>query len=210
MASVARDERAELCELMLDVGPEAPTLCEGWSAADLAAHLIIRERRPIAALGVVVSPMAGFADRAMEKEKSRPWPEVVERIRCGPPVLWRPIDDLANTVELFVHHEDLRRADGSSGPRPSSRARDEALWGALGRFGLLLGRGVKGAGLDLVWHAEDGERVRRVRKGEPRARLVGSPGELLLYMYGRKDAAAVEIDGDPEAVARVTDADLGF
>ncbi len=210
MTSVARAERAELCDLLLEVGPDIPTLCEGWTAADLAAHLIIRERRPIAAIGVVVSPMAGLTERSMSREKSRPWPEVVERIRSGPPLWWRPIDELANTVEYFVHHEDVRRGDRRAGPRPSSEARDEALWGATRRVGSLLGRGVKGAGLDLVWHSGEGERVRSVRKGEPRARLVGAPGELLLYLYGRKDVAAVEIDGDPDAAARVRESELGF
>ena len=42
----ARAERASLCDLLAEVGPDAPTLCEGWTTALLAAHLVVRERRP--------------------------------------------------------------------------------------------------------------------------------------------------------------------
>ena len=42
----AQSERHALCDLMDEVGPDAPTLCGGWTAAHLAAHLVVRERRP--------------------------------------------------------------------------------------------------------------------------------------------------------------------
>jgi uncharacterized protein (TIGR03083 family) len=42
MATLAQEERNELCDLMLETGPDAPTLCEGWTTRDLAAHLVIR------------------------------------------------------------------------------------------------------------------------------------------------------------------------
>ena len=48
--SFARDERIALCDLLDETGPEAPTLCEGWRTLDLAAHLVLREHRPDAAL----------------------------------------------------------------------------------------------------------------------------------------------------------------
>ncbi len=51
--SVARAERAALADLMLEVGPDSPTLCGDWTTRDLAAHLVLRERRPEAA-GLVV------------------------------------------------------------------------------------------------------------------------------------------------------------
>jgi uncharacterized protein (TIGR03083 family) len=43
--TLARAERAALCDLFDEVGPDAPTLCAGWTTRDLAAHLVIRERR---------------------------------------------------------------------------------------------------------------------------------------------------------------------
>jgi uncharacterized protein (TIGR03085 family) len=51
---LAQLERSRLCDLFLEVGPDQPTLCEGWTTADLAAHLVIRERRPDAAPGILV------------------------------------------------------------------------------------------------------------------------------------------------------------
>ena len=36
-------ERMGLCDLFVELGPDAPTLCEGWTTADLAAHLVLRE-----------------------------------------------------------------------------------------------------------------------------------------------------------------------
>ena len=53
-------ERAALCDLFVQVGPAAPTLCEGWATYDLAAHLVIRERKPLSGPGLV---MGGAAAR---------------------------------------------------------------------------------------------------------------------------------------------------
>ena len=43
-----------------ETGPDGPTLCEGWQTRDLAAHLVLRERRPDAAAGVMGGPLAGL------------------------------------------------------------------------------------------------------------------------------------------------------
>ena len=39
-------ERAQVCLRFDELGPDAPTLCEGWTTFDLAAHLVVRERNP--------------------------------------------------------------------------------------------------------------------------------------------------------------------
>ncbi len=54
--SYSREERRALCALLDETGPDAPTLCEGWTTGDLAAHLVLRERRPDAAAGVAGRP----------------------------------------------------------------------------------------------------------------------------------------------------------
>src|SRR5262245_45590030 len=38
----AAAERRELAETLRRVDPAAPTLCDPWTAADLAAHLVLR------------------------------------------------------------------------------------------------------------------------------------------------------------------------
>ena len=114
-------ERAALCDLLLDVGPDAPTLCEGWTTRDLAAHLIVRERRPDAAMGIIVPPIAAHGESVRRRVRERPFDELVATVRQGPPV-WSPIrlsllDRLTNTNEFYIHHEDVRRAASAWDPR---------------------------------------------------------------------------------------------
>ena len=62
------------------------------------------------------------------------WPanaEIVERVRTGPP-RWSPmrldaVDRLVNTVEFFVHHEDVRRARPLWSPRALGLALADVL-----------------------------------------------------------------------------------
>ena len=127
----ARRERAELADLMDALGPDAPTLCEGWTTRDLAAHLAVREGRPDAAGGILGGPLAGYAASVQESYAERPWPDLVATVRTGPP-LYSPMrwaDGLANLFEFAVHHEDVRRAtpplpDGS----PSWQPRELPPW----------------------------------------------------------------------------------
>src|SRR5580698_4945530 len=115
----AQDERSELCDLLVDLGPDAPTLCEGWSTADLAAHLVVRERRPDSGPGIVWPPLAGYTDSVRTRQKDRKsWEELVAAVRSGPPLLLRPFDRAMNTVEFFIHIEDVRRAQPTWGVRP--------------------------------------------------------------------------------------------
>jgi hypothetical protein len=49
-----------------------------------------------------------------------------------------------------------------------------------------------------------------VRPGTPVARLTGTPGELLLSLFGRHAAAQVELTGSEEAVAAVRATHFGM
>lgn len=202
-------EREALCDLLLALGPDAPTLCEGWTTADLAAHLVVRERNPVASIGIVLGPAAGLHDRAVERAKRRSsYTDLVERIRRGAPLHWKPVDTLFNTQEYFVHHEDVRRGGGDHTPRPDDEIAelDDAVWAMLRRGGGYATRACKGMGIDLV--RPDGETI-HARRGEPHVSLVGRPTELVLYLMGRRDAAQVKLEGDPDAIARVEGTDLG-
>jgi len=82
--SFSREERLGLCALLDKTGPDAPTLCEGWTTGDLAAHLVLRERRPDAAAGVTGGPLAGYTARVRQRLKERiPFPDLVRMIRSG-------------------------------------------------------------------------------------------------------------------------------
>ena len=131
---------------------------------------------------------------------------LVERIRSGPPIGFFRIGwvrSLPNLNEFFVHHEDLRRANGL-GPRTLAPELDLALWRNVRRSGRYLTRRLRGVGLDVEWPG--GHEQEQVRPGEPRARLSGPPGELLLYVFGRQPVAQVELSGSPEAVEAVRQA----
>ena len=62
MTTPATLERRRFADALLEVGPDAPTLCDGWSTRDLAAHVVLRDRRPDAAggLGMFTSIFAGI------------------------------------------------------------------------------------------------------------------------------------------------------
>ncbi|MGH9299823.1 MAG: TIGR03085 family metal-binding protein [Acidimicrobiales bacterium] len=165
---IAQSERQALCSLLEDKGPLAPTLCEGWTTADLAAHLFIRENRPLAAPGIVLKPLKGVADRAMDTAKrSLGYGGLVSRVRSGPPMPFKLIDEKFNTLEYFVHHEDVRRA-GEDVPAREDPSLDEALWAVVKRGARLLSRRVSGAGLEL---SAPGFGVVRAHSGEPLATM---------------------------------------
>lgn len=205
--TITGDERAEVCDLFEAFGPDAPTLLEGWDAADLLAHLLVRERRPDAAGGILVPRLAGRTARVMDKiRSSTPFSTMVETFRSGPP-MWSPyalpvLGDKANLVEFYVHHEDLRRAQpGWEGARLADD-REEAIWLALRLMGRLLYRK---STVGVVLRSA-GREERRVAKGSSSVTIVGLPSEILLHGFGRQpDFVRVVVQGDAadvDALAR--------
>jgi uncharacterized protein (TIGR03085 family) len=204
-------ERAQLCDLFDELGPHAPTLLEPWTTHDLAAHLALREHDNVAAPGLVVPGAWGrFAERRRVALRERPFPELVGRIRSGPPPGFFRIGlvrQVANLNEFFVHQEDVRRANGL-GPRTNPPAEEVALFRNVTRARWFLARRLRGAGLELEWAGTD--KVVRARRGHPVARLRGLPGELLLFLFGRRDAADVEISGPPIAIEALRRTSFGM
>jgi uncharacterized protein (TIGR03085 family) len=202
----ARAERRLLCDLLARTGPAAPTLCEGWTTGDLAAHLVTRERRPDAGPGLVVPLLAGYTGRVQRKiADEHPFPRLVELLREGPPA-WSPfavpgVEAAANTIEFFVHHEDVRRAQPGWAPRELPAALEEQLWRRLKTSRFTLRR----LPVEITLAEPDG-RTRRVTKGGRQARVHGLPSELTLWAAGRKDAARVRLTGEAEAVEVLTGA----
>jgi uncharacterized protein (TIGR03085 family) len=202
-------ERRELCDLFGDLGPSAPTLCEGWATLDLAAHLVVRERSPQAAPGVIVGgPFTRLLARATERALARGYDHLVEQVRNGPPLSPFAVPGLRtvlNLNEYAVHHEDVRRANGL-GPRTDRPDLQDALWSLLRRAARFQLRKAKDVTVAL---APPGREPVRVGSG-PVATLAAEPLELVLYLMGRRGAAAVEPTGDSLAVARLEAAPLGI
>jgi uncharacterized protein (TIGR03085 family) len=209
--SYARDERAALCTLLDETGPDAPTLCEGWQTRDLAAHLVLRERRPDAAAGVVGGPLAGHTRRVHQTLVGRtPYSRLVHQIRTGPPLLSffgiPGMDEHVNLVEYFVHHEDVRRAADGWKPREIGPGLTEALWHRLPHSRLLFRRAP--VGIELVRDdlpANSGRRrVRIIAKARtPVVTVTGHPAELTLWALGRTSVAQVRLDGSQVDVKRL-------
>ena len=201
--SIASRERAATADLLAELGPDAPTLCEGWTTRDLAAHLATRERRPDATPGVAVPALAGWTERVQAGYAERPFEELVELVRTGPgrlsPFALPGWDRFFNTTEYVVHHEDVRRAQPGWAPRDLPHQVQDSLWRAVRSRAQLAFRS-HGAG--VVLRRSDAARSSIVAvKGEPAATVTGEPLELLLYVFGRRDHAVVEVTGDPAAVA---------
>jgi uncharacterized protein (TIGR03085 family) len=200
---LAQQERTTLCDLLVEHGPEAPTLCEGWLTADLAAHLVVRERRPDSGPGLVWPPLAEYTDKVRRAVRDRtPYLRLVETVRRGPPLLLRPFDGPMNTVEFFIHVEDVRRAPAGWEPRPLSPGLADALWARIGPGGM-----AKKVPATIVITSPG--RADKERGTGPRLTLAGDPGELTLFGAGRQGAAKVEIAGDAALVAQLRAASLG-
>jgi uncharacterized protein (TIGR03085 family) len=200
--SVAESERAQLCDLLELLGPDAPTLCEGWTTYDMAAHLVTRERRPDAGPGLVIPALHGHTERLERQRRDRTAYDVlVTTLRAGPPLpMGLPVfRELTNVHEYFVHHEDVRRPNGQP-PRPPDAERDRVLWQLLRIGG---GRVLKRqAGLSVALERPDGERIGRVTADGV---VVRGPVDELFLLPFRPSAVHVMIDGGAEAVRRFSD-----
>ncbi|MFI7017593.1 TIGR03085 family metal-binding protein [Streptomyces sp. NPDC050164] len=203
MSTHAKRERLLLADLLETAGPDAPTLCEGWTTRDLAAHVVVRERRPDAAGGILIKQLAPRLDRVMAEYTDKPYEELIQLLRTGPPRFspfsLKPVDEMSNIIEFYVHTEDVRRAQPDWSPRELDAVFQDALWSRLERTARLMGRGVT---TGLVLRRPDGQTV-VAHRGTPVVTVTGEPSELVLFSYGRQSKAKVELDGDEDAIARL-------
>ncbi len=210
--SVVQRERVALIEILRTVGPDAPTLCEGWTTRDLVAHLLVRERRPDALPGLVFGPLASHTERVQNRlVTSTTWEELVELFASGPPVfsIFKLLDPVASVHEIFVHHEDVRRAQNGWEPRELDAAATAAVKrrvAIISRAGMAKSMAAVPARLTLC--TPDGQTVVTVGSGPP-ITVEGEPLELLLFAFGR-NAIRVDFGGDDEVIAAVRAAKRGF
>jgi len=207
----AQDERRALSDLLADLGPGQPTLCMGWQTSDLAAHLVLRERRPDAGAGVMGGPLAGYTRRVQSRLAARnSFGELIQLIRTGPPRLslfgLPGADDRLNLVEYFVHHEDVLRAQPGWQPRKVSAELTDILWDRLSLARLMMRKAPVGVELvrdDADSGASTGHgRVRITAKARtPVVTVTGDPAELTMWTMGRTGAANVQLDGADADVA---------
>jgi uncharacterized protein (TIGR03085 family) len=207
--SLARRERHALCDLALALGPQAPTLCGDWTVEQLVAHLLVRETRPLGALGILVPALSGITEREMASLARRGLPAMVSSLRDPrlTPFALPPVERLANTLEYFVHHEDLRRAQPGWAPRELDQRDQTSLWSAI----RVAGRGlVRPAGVPVVARRSDTGGTATLRSGEQPVEVTGLPSEIVLLLYGRRENRGLSLDGPKDQVARLRWSDLGI
>jgi len=207
---LARRERHALCDLALTLGPDVPTLCGEWTCRDLVAHLLVRENSVVGAAGIMLSPLAGLTERAMARASRKPFPEMVATLHDPGITPYRlpVVERFANTLEYFVHHEDLRRAQPDWTPRDLPAADVDELWQLLKGAGKLASRKV---GVPLVIRrADQTSESATLRRGDDPVTVTGPPGELVLFFFGREQVRDLTFEGPPAAVARLHEADLGI
>lgn len=203
-------ERQLLADTFLEVGPDAATLCGDWTTRDLAAHLVVRERRPDAAPGILVKRLARYTDKVQAAVAASDWEELVDQVRNGPPA-WSPtridaVDRQVNTTEFFVHHEDVLRAGDTWSVRDLPADLVDDLYSALGRAKLF----VRKSPVGIVLQPSDDRPAITAKRADPSVTVTGPVGELIMWVFGRQAHAAVDYDGDPAAIETVKTASFGL
>jgi uncharacterized protein (TIGR03085 family) len=207
MTRYAFAERLALAGQMERVGPDAPTLCGDWTVRDLLAHLLLRDRRPDAAVGILMKRFAARTGHVQRGIAAGDFAGLLVALRRPP--WWSPVsnvllDELTNLTEMFVHHEDVRRAQPGWAPRDLPHGLEAALFTRVRAWARLTSRRfpatvrIEAPGFGSVGPA-DGELT-----------LSGPPGELLLFLFGRQAHARAELSGPPEAAERLRRARLGI
>ncbi|MCW2508628.1 MAG: uncharacterized protein JWP68_1776 [Modestobacter sp.] len=202
---VSQSERAALADLLEQLGPDQPTCCDGWTTQDIAAHLVVRDRRPDAMPGLALGgPFASWTQRLHARTRSaRPYGVLVAEVRSGPPAwlptAWPVLDRLLNTAEMVIHHEDVRRAQPDWAPRDLPRSVQDGLWSSVpvlarGRAATPTAGGLFVRRSDVPDGAPGSER--RLRDGQPTTTVTGAPLEVLLWISGRRDVACVDLTVD--------------
>jgi uncharacterized protein (TIGR03085 family) len=224
MAHLAVDERHALAETLRSADPDSATLCGDWTAAQLTAHIVLRERSVVELLGRLPNRrLHRLAQREIDALVARePYERLVAAVADGPswtdlagpvPVAWvwsiPAVREQANFLEYLVHHEDVRRAAASWEPRALPAAVQRAVWKRLPGLTRLTMRALP-LGVALVSPSHGDFRTGRARRAGVAVRITGEPVELALFAFGRHAVAQVDYDGSADDIATVRGARLGI
>lgn len=210
--TTARLVRDRLTATAAALGPDAPTLCDPWTVRDLLAHLVVRESRPdvLPGIGAGKGPLARHTEAVQDRAAEAGQQELLSRVESGPPAWWPTrvpaLDDLVNTAEFVVHHEDMVRAQPGWEPTDFGPEVDAAMWRTLRTGARMMYRSAP-VGVVLVAEGTVTGRTaaRGPRSGGGSVVVRGTPLELLLHAFGRTGVAQVQIEGSDADVAALED-----
>ncbi|CAM2840407.1 MULTISPECIES: TIGR03085 family metal-binding protein [Dermacoccus] len=214
MPNYAQAERQALCDTALRIGPDAPTLCDGWTVKDLLAHLAMRERRP-EAVGILLPQARDLAERTRARYALRPFEDLVDMVRRGPhefsPFRIPAVDARANLQEYFIHHEDILRAQlpyaDESQVRTVGERLQNSLYAALPAAGTMM---LRHSRMRVAALCPGRTPVALTSPDEPLGEVVieGLPSEVLLHLAGRM--SFVQFAGEPDDINRFASTPKGI
>jgi uncharacterized protein (TIGR03083 family) len=198
--SLARFERAEFAGPLDRLTPQQnmPSLCDGWTVRDVAAHTIAhlgqsRTRLVINMLrtrfDIDVLNANGLRDYAGLRPE-----QLVGLMRQGvePSGAAALYGGRVALIECLIHQQDIRRPLGQPRTIPAERLRVSLNYARISPVigGARRTRGVRLVASDMDWSAGHGPDVR------------GSGEALLLAMTGRVATVVGELDGEGVALLR--------
>lgn len=198
MTSTAFEQRRALATALRSVSADAPTLCEGWAAEDLALHIVIRDSRPDLMIGPGLPVVGDRASKALQNLRSTGYESLVERAQAGPPSYFPqnfpPLNDLMNTAEFYIHTEDVLRAQPDFDPK-HPRSISEKLRRRLWKQGaMIFPMAARSAKQHITFVSPGYGSTTAGPSSAPERTITGAPEELLLWAFGRKEKAQVSID----------------
>ena len=213
MESMSRTERAALCNTALEAGRAGTDVVRSLDGQGPGHPPAGPRAGPARRPGILVPQLERLTDRSARRLAAQDFTSLVERVRSGPP-RWSPmalpaLDRAVNTLEFFVHHEDIRRAAPGWQPRELTEREQRALWKAISVAGKGLVRPA-GVPVEIRWPGDEGDRTAVLRKGEDPAVVSGAPAELALFLFGRDQHTGLEFAGPQARCEPLTKGDLGI
>src|SRR5262245_7935956 len=196
-------ERRAIVATLQETDPDATTLCGGWTARHVLAHLVQREQKPFTRIADQLSKAPPGEERFQSRMVARAGTQegylaLMGRFLRGPhiwsPVAWAP--ETFNLLEFVVHHEDIRRGGPEPAePRTLPKGQDKSVWRRVSPVARLYFRR---SPVPVSLATSDG-RARVVKGGPDGVTLTGDPVEIALYLGGRREAARVALTGSTAA-----------
>ena len=209
MTTFARRERSAICQTLRQLGPDQPTLCQGWSTKDLLVHLIVRENRPDAAVGLFIPFLSSYTDSISKKYNEKSFEDLISIFENGPkspsPFALPKVDELANTFEFLVHHEDILRAQNEYQPRKFTEEDAKFIWSRFTKSAVFFMRKVK---VGVVAKTDQGTYT--LKRGNDVVTISGNIIDLVMFAFGRQNKTEIVFEGNPLAVEKLKNSDLSL
>ena len=197
--ALARAERADFADLLDELTPRqwtSPSLCDGWSVRDVAAHTIdyLGQSRALLAINMFRS---GFNidrlnARGLRDYVGTPPEQLANLMRTGtePSGAGALYGARVALIECLIHQQDVRRALGEPRTIPEERLGVSLDFARISPViaGARRTRGVRLVATDMQWSSGSGPEVH------------GSAETLSMAMTGRIGAIANDLSGDGMAI----------